>query len=454
VGTNKYDIAVIGSGIGGVCAAALLAHRGYRIIMVESLGRLGGRFSTVDHQGFKITTGALGIPAKGVVEDIFRTVKADFDVSDVSRSSLWIDGKWYELPQKGQISFLLSLVNAIGEEKAKLVGRFVQRVAVEKIKSAFSLGAEHGEDLDDRLSFRDWLKQYTDNERVLQVFASLTSAMSTVNDFEYPAAHWFAYISKRGQGGITHFGCATRGNVNLANSLASTVTARGGDVWTDCPAKKIVVKNGLVAGMVVERNGRDIELSCKAVISDVGPKRTVELAGTENFDANYLAEVRGLKATPIVVSMVASDKPLFNGNSALLIAGARRIVAGFPISNICPELVPAGQHLLHLWGTPASCSHKMDVDEEIKLNLEDIKEVFPEFEKHGRILKTETHDIDDEFPAMRSWMGYDLKQATPVANLYNVGDGVKPFGWEGLAACAQGAKLVVDNITKRVKPGK
>jgi hypothetical protein len=94
----------------------------------------------------------------------------------------------------------------------------------------------------------------------------------------------------------------------------------------------------------------------------------------------------------------------------------------------------------------------MDIEEEIKQNTEDIKEIFPDFEQHGRIIKTETHDIDDEFPAMRSWMGYDMKQETPVTGLYNVGDGVKPFGWEGLAACAQGARLVVDNITRRVKP--
>ena len=449
---DEYDVAVIGSGIGGLCSAALLARRGYKVILVESLERLGGRFSTVDYEGFKITTGALGIHTKGVIEDVYHQVGADFDVTNVTRNSIWIDGKWHELPQKGQISFLLSLVDAIGEEKAKLVGRLVQRVAVEKIKSAFRQGVEPGKPTGEYQSFRDWLKQYTDNERVLAVFASLTSAMSTVNDFEYPAAHWFAYVSKRGQGGMANFGCATYGNIVLAQSLARVVTARGGDVWTGCPAKRIVVKNGSAAGIVVEKDGKDTELSCKVVISDVGPRRTVELAGSENFDADYLEQVRGLRAAPMVVSMVASDKPLFDEKCGLLIAGARRIVAGFPISNICPELVPPGQHLIHLWGTPASCSQKMDVDEEIKQNIADIKEIFPDFDKYGRILKMETRDIDDEFPAMRSWMGYDLKQQTPVTALYNVGDAVKPFGWEGLAACSQGATLVVAEIARRFKP--
>ena len=75
----------------------------------------------------------------------------------------------------------------------------------------------------------------------------------------------FAYISKRGQGGITNFGCATHGNISLAQSLARVVTNKGGDVWTNCPVKRILITNGSVAGIVVEKNNKDIDL-----ISTVG----------------------------------------------------------------------------------------------------------------------------------------------------------------------------------------
>lgn len=449
---GEYDIAVIGSGIGGLGAAALLAHRGYKVVLVEALERLGGRFSTVEHEGFKITTGALGIHTRGIIEDTYREVGADFEVTDVSMSSIWLDGKWYELPYKGQLGFLLSLVDAIGEEKAKLVGRLAQRVAVERIKTAFRGQAKQASHNDERLSFRDWLKQYTDNERVLEVFNSLTSAISAVNDFEYPAAHWFAYISKRGQGGMPNFACAPQGNIALAQSLAQVVTAHGGDVWTNCPAQQITVRDGTACGIVVTKDGQDIELACRVVVSDAGPRRTVELAGNQHFDDRYLARASSLRTAPIVVSMVASDKPLFEKKHSLLIAGARRIVAGMAISNICPGLAPPGQHLINLWGTPPDCSAKMDIEEETRQNLEDIKEIFPDFARHGRILKMEMSDIDDDFPAMRSWPGYDLEPETPVSGLYNVGDGVKPFGWAGLPSCARGARIVADSISRRLRP--
>ncbi len=42
--------------------------------------------------------------------------------------------------------------------------------------------------------------------------------------------------------------------------------------------------------------------------------------------------------------------------------------------------------------------------------------------------------------------GYDLPPATPIANLWNVGDGVKEYANGGTTACAETAKLVVEQI--------
>ena len=53
---NNYDVIVIGSGIGGIASATLLAKAGYKTLLIESKERLGGRFSTIQHDGFKLPT--------------------------------------------------------------------------------------------------------------------------------------------------------------------------------------------------------------------------------------------------------------------------------------------------------------------------------------------------------------------------------------------------------------
>lgn len=209
-----------------------------------------------------------------------------------------------------------------------------------------------------------------------------------------------------------------------------------------------------MAGLLVRKNGSQVEVKASVLISDLGPKETIKLSDRNAFNADYLKQVEALRAVPIVHTLVASDKPLANIPGVGMISGAKRIVNSIPMTNSCPELAPPCQHLLVVWGTPASCLHHMNQEEEARLNLEDIRTVFPDFDKHGRILRMELRDIDDSFPAYRSWMGYDLPQETPLPNLFFAGDAVKPFGWEGTPSCAQSARLVVSLVRKRFKPGK
>jgi choline dehydrogenase-like flavoprotein len=61
---QRYDAIVIGSGVGGSCAAALLAHEGYKVLLAEKRAYLGGRFSTSDHDGYLCAAGGLAVQAR------------------------------------------------------------------------------------------------------------------------------------------------------------------------------------------------------------------------------------------------------------------------------------------------------------------------------------------------------------------------------------------------------
>ena len=49
---NMFDIIIVGAGAGGSAIGALLAHKGYKILMVDKNPRAGGRMMTVHKDGF------------------------------------------------------------------------------------------------------------------------------------------------------------------------------------------------------------------------------------------------------------------------------------------------------------------------------------------------------------------------------------------------------------------
>ena len=61
---EDFDVCVIGAGYGGATVAALLAHAGWRVALVEKTARAGGKTQTTERKGYHFEMfGAVGIPA-------------------------------------------------------------------------------------------------------------------------------------------------------------------------------------------------------------------------------------------------------------------------------------------------------------------------------------------------------------------------------------------------------
>jgi len=216
-----------------------------------------------------------------------------------------------------------------------------------------------------------------------------------------------------------------------------------------------LVEGGKAKGLVVQKNGSEVEIASQVVISNAGPKQTVELAGEGNFDEGYLRLMRlKHRPGPVTLGFVASDRPLWpeSGEPAILmLTGTRRITSIVPVSNIVPELAPPGQHLLFAFGFPRSNLVHMDKEEEQRQVSLDLREQLPLFEKHGRILRVEPRDIDDPFNNGTP-TGFGIPTETPVKNLYNVGDGCLGYGLTGSTGAAESGRRVAETLRKTFKP--
>ncbi len=449
---KKYDVIVIGSGLGGISAAALLAHAGYKTLVVEKFERLGGRFSTIEYKGFKLPTGAIGIEMGGTVEQVFKEVGVPFEVTPVPQLFYWIEGKVYEMPGRGGVRALLDILSKTEGQRAKIVGRIAKKVAGEKIMSVFKKGFSEETELGGSISFREWLMQYTDDEKVLDVFRCVIFAMFCVSDSEMPAKEFFHFVSKGVGGGYRIYGHAKGGNLSMVEALAQAIRAKGGEVWTGAEAKQIVIKDGVAKGIVVHSNHSDLEIEGQAVISDAGPKKTVELAGKNHFDSAYIKDVEGLRSCPIVTFAAGADRPFIDVPGMVNVVGGRSLYQFAPVTNVCPDLAPPGKHMLITFGGPPSSLNPMNARMEVEKHLLDLNEVLPGFDSYAEILRSDSRNIDDEWPAYLSWPGRDLAQKTPIRNLYHVGDATKPSGKAGLPACAETGIRAAHEVEKSIKP--
>src|SRR5262245_6862898 len=55
---EHFDVIVVGAGLGGMLAAAILARAGRRVLIAEREARVGGRLRSYELDGFVIDAGA------------------------------------------------------------------------------------------------------------------------------------------------------------------------------------------------------------------------------------------------------------------------------------------------------------------------------------------------------------------------------------------------------------
>ena len=118
----SFDVVVIGSGLGGLCSGALLADRGYKVLVLERNPSVGGRFSSLRHKNLMLPTGGSLIGLGGPLQQVCEQVGAPFDVVPFDVSAYWVKGKGWVNPGPGSGQLRRALVDISGEPDAVQAG--------------------------------------------------------------------------------------------------------------------------------------------------------------------------------------------------------------------------------------------------------------------------------------------------------------------------------------------
>jgi phytoene desaturase len=418
---TTFDAVVIGAGAGGMAAAARLNHEGYRTLLVESRDRVGGRASTVDIDGFAVNTGAMIIETGGENGRLFDDVGVAMGTR-LPKRPLALRIGTREVPVMNGVSGVL-----FGWALASfgILGRRFNRLRP-------PAGVSLGQILERRGPFLRGLAR------------NLTSAMFAAEPADVEAVLFFDYLTK--PKALDTYAMHPEGSIGPWRALADNFERTGGVLWLDSEVVRFVFNDdGLVDGVVVRRDDAEVIVHTLVVVSNAGPVATVGMCGDDNLPAGYADRIRAQSAPSTLITVnFASRQPLSDITGLVFYGPTRRLAYAVNLTETCPEMAPHGWHLYGGASTPHPATGLFDEPAEIAMLKADLAEYFPGFE-NARILSVQICAGED-WPAQRAIAGRDLPQTTPIANLFNVGDGVREWATAGQSGCVHSARLVVERI--------
>jgi phytoene dehydrogenase-like protein len=416
---RAYDAVVVGGGLGGLLAAALMAKQGGSVLVLERLRYLGGRFPTVVQDGCDITTGALHMAPHGgggPLARVMRELGLPFDI----------------VPRDVYASFFYRGQHIMWNQPWDVMRLFGPQGRLDMLKITARLSLPIGQRRSDAQPFLEWLAGQTTDRAIHHFFESFVQFAVSVRAGQISLGELCAIhrnVLRYGMPGTPVGGCGA-----LVRDLADFIRARRGDIRTGAEVLRILTDATTRRVHGVEFRDRHTRITesirVPMVVSDAGPEVTRDLLAGAGHD--LLDSVEDLpKAAGLKLHLV-SDRSLIPHNGIMLCLDTRRVSGMVEVSRSIPTVVPAGQHMIDTFQVMRSDS----LIEERDLAVADLRDIFAtDFDRHCRIVRTSA--FRSRWPVNQARQGCDLVNQEPLPGLLMVGDAYKPTGHimaEGVAA--------------------
>jgi len=407
-------VAVIGGGLGGLLSGAALA-REHDVHVFERLDIYGGRFTNLPYKGFQLSTGALHMIPEGPTGPLALLLKQVGAKVDIVRCK---PDACLMKKDNTQISFYNFRELLSSSAQAKIPALFMKMLIQKKGTVADMV--------------------WNDPEWLALSDSCCGWALSTTSK-DTPAAEAsgiLKHVIGGGPGKYNTPGVPMGGCKAVVDALAGVIEANGGRITLNSKVDSVLVEDGKAKGVSV--NGEKI--AADIIISDIGHKLTSELYDAGLLNPKYAAVLKKVRPSAGIKICLAAEEPLVGHGGVLFTPYTQRINGMDEVTHIDPSLAPEGMHL--------TMSHQAmrssDVQNEIKLGLQDLKHMFPD-KKYSVLL---VQSYRDDWPVNRIASGFDLGNLAPVKNLYVVGDGAKGKGYIEVEGVASGVMNMLDMLKK------
>lgn len=362
---DGYEAIVVGAGIGGLMTAAGLARAGKKVLVLEQLSFIGGKYTQLSYEDYAITTAAWTCPGpKSRIGKLCTKLEAPIQwvtIHDVkSRGEHWVltkDGRRFASTDEAQET----LVGG-----ARGMAKVYQWIA-----DMYDPAVSYPNDMTARQYIEKYFPGNEEYVKYVETIITYCFASQTVDTFSANETKR-AIVDALEQMAV--WGTAIGGTAAIVNGLESVIRFHGGEIVPRTKVESIMLEEGRAVGVRL-KDGRMIK--AEVVVHNAGIKRLIQLVGEENLPEEYVTHLR--QAVPAVVAALIlglNEDLLGKEHSLLHTMGWERTLNSYAPTFFDPGLAPVGKHMLDVFWV---MQPPYDLKHELEIVRAQLAEIFPNF---------------------------------------------------------------------------
>ena len=460
---EKIRVGIIGAGLGGLSAGALLAKNGYKVTIFEKEHLLGGRSLSLDGNTLTLdeykkilSRFCMNVPfSEPSLKEIFEKKLLKGYTLDLGFHSI----------EGGTMSAVGRVILDVGNE-VDMVGSklglirendYMYPLISTRDKLRFLpsilrlvLSGESTMKKLDKVSIAETIEKYGKGKMRL-ILELLPRVTTTVNDLsKISTGESFRASQSNLRRGSSPVGYPKGGLVSLSDALAESIKKNGGEIHIGKKVKKIIIKDGKASGLIVD----DKKYNFDIVISNILVQHLFNIVNEKYFQKEYVKELKTLEGTGSLCAYYSLNKvsPDLIGKSFHFIernigvdgndaVGMIDFVTAVPDANISPP----GKFLIQSY---IICTQKEAQDNKTlkklkKLLDKNLQQLIPDYKSD---LNWAIYPVIQHLDGVAKTITNDKpKISTPIENLYIVGDCLKAQGI-GINCAVNSALILVKEI--------